>query len=170
MPRYWHICKSKVDLPMPGSPPKSTIEPFTSPPPSTLSSSDIPVLYLTSSPETSASASWTILSARSTPERLFAIVALVCGRISISSRVFHAPQEGHLPFHFGVSAPHSRQTYALLDFGIYFTFLSLYVLYVYNLYIRCQAENVFAYSREKRKCHHALVLFRFQLIRLCLIR
>ena len=37
------ICSSRVDLPMPGSPPISTTEPCTSPPPSTRSSSPIPV-------------------------------------------------------------------------------------------------------------------------------
>ena len=47
-------CKIKVDFPIPGSPPKSTKEPFTSPPPKTLSSSPIPVLVLTFSlPSTS---------------------------------------------------------------------------------------------------------------------
>ena len=33
------ICRLKVDFPMPGSPPRSTREPFTIPPPRTLSSS-----------------------------------------------------------------------------------------------------------------------------------
>ena len=36
-------CNSSVDLPMPGSPPSSTIEPGTMPPPSTRSSSPMPV-------------------------------------------------------------------------------------------------------------------------------
>ena len=52
--RLPHICKSRVDFPMPGSPPSSTREPFTSPPPSTLSSSLIPVLYRVSSLNVSA--------------------------------------------------------------------------------------------------------------------
>ena len=42
-------CKIKVDLPIPGSPPTKTREPLTSPPPSTLSSSPIPVLTLAAS-------------------------------------------------------------------------------------------------------------------------
>ncbi len=37
------ICSSSVDLPMPGSPPISTTEPCTRPPPSTRSSSPMPV-------------------------------------------------------------------------------------------------------------------------------
>ena len=43
------ICSNIVDLPIPGSPPKRTIEPFTIPPPRTLSSSAIPVLKRISS-------------------------------------------------------------------------------------------------------------------------
>jgi len=43
-------CKSKVDFPMPGSPPMSTTEPETTPPPKTLSSSLIPVDVLCSDP------------------------------------------------------------------------------------------------------------------------
>ena len=34
-----HICKINVDFPIPGSPPSNTSEPFTNPPPNTLSSS-----------------------------------------------------------------------------------------------------------------------------------
>ncbi len=36
-------CSSRVDLPMPGSPPMSTSDPWTSPPPSTRSNSETPV-------------------------------------------------------------------------------------------------------------------------------
>ena len=42
-----HICKIKVDLPIPGSPPSKVREPLTSPPPNTLSSSPNPVFVLT---------------------------------------------------------------------------------------------------------------------------
>ena len=42
-------CNIRVDLPIPGSPPTKTREPFTKPPPKTLSSSPIPVLTLTAS-------------------------------------------------------------------------------------------------------------------------
>ena len=31
----------------------------------------------------------------------------------ISSSVFHAPQDGHFPAQFGVSLPHSEQTYTV---------------------------------------------------------
>ena len=36
-------CSSSVDLPMPGSPPSSTSDPGTTPPPSTRSNSPMPV-------------------------------------------------------------------------------------------------------------------------------
>ena len=43
-----HTCNRIVDLPIPGSPPTSTMEPATIPPPKTLSSSPNPVVYLSS--------------------------------------------------------------------------------------------------------------------------
>ena len=46
---FWHTCKSRVDFPMPGSPPTRTREPGTIPPPSTRSSSCIWVVTLSSS-------------------------------------------------------------------------------------------------------------------------
>ena len=49
LPIYSQIWSRIVDLPIPGSPPKSTRLPFTIPPPRTRSSSDKPVLYLISS-------------------------------------------------------------------------------------------------------------------------
>ncbi|MBO7103182.1 MAG: AAA family ATPase, partial [Bacteroidaceae bacterium] len=35
-----------------------------------------------------------------------------------STNVFHSPQAGHLPIHFGVSYPHEEQTYAVFSFAI----------------------------------------------------
>ena len=40
---FSHNCKINVDLPIPGSPPSNINEPFTNPPPKTLSSSKYPV-------------------------------------------------------------------------------------------------------------------------------
>ena len=45
----------------------------------------------------------------------------------ISSSVFHAPQDGHFPAQFGVSLPHSEQTYTVfcllaISFLLYITF------------------------------------------------
>ena len=37
---------------------------------------------------------------------------------SSSFNVFHSPQLGHLPYHFGDSKPHSLQTYVDLTFAI----------------------------------------------------
>ncbi len=43
-PKFSAICSSKVDLPIPGSPPTRTSEPLTSPPPKTTFNSAMPVL------------------------------------------------------------------------------------------------------------------------------
>ena len=37
---------------------------------------------------------------------------------SSSFNVFHSPQLGHLPYHFGDSKPHSLQTYIDLTFAV----------------------------------------------------
>jgi len=36
----------------------------------------------------------------------------------ISLKVFHCPQAGHFPIHFGDSCPQLEQTYAILSFAI----------------------------------------------------
>ena len=82
---------------MPGAPPSSTIEPFTKPPPRTRSNSPIPVLYLTSA-STSISESSSILSVRSAV--FFEVEVFEEVICSTSSKLFHEPQSGHLPFHF----------------------------------------------------------------------
>ena len=46
MEEILHICKTRVDFPIPGSPPKRTKEPSTSPPPKTLFNSSYPVSNL----------------------------------------------------------------------------------------------------------------------------
>jgi hypothetical protein len=40
------------------------------------------------------------------------------GDTLISLKVFHSPQAGHLPIHFGDSCPQLEQTYAILSFAI----------------------------------------------------
>ena len=111
-------CSRSVDLPMPGSPPMSTMEPGTMPPPSTKSNSSIPLRQRRSSePDTSRSRGVTATvppspiatlppSRRSAPAP-FAAAAL--GAAISSTRVFHSPQLSHRPCHLGYSAPQSEQ-------------------------------------------------------------
>src|SRR5438046_8639674 len=99
-------CSSRVDFPMPGSPPTSTTDPGTMPPPNTKSNSSRPVFHLARAPLVRADkrtggladACRACLTARP-PERPTAS----------STSVFHAPQASQRPAHFGCSAPQSVQ-------------------------------------------------------------
>ena len=97
-----------VDFPMPGAPPISTSEPGTSPPPSTLSSSPMPVLRRSCrGVATSASAT----GCTAALDRLAAPPARVaCDRLS-STSVFHSPQPGQRPAQRAVSCPQAEQTW-----------------------------------------------------------
>ena len=116
--RQPHICKRSVDLPIPGSPPSRTSEPFTRPPPSTLSSSDIPVSYLVSS----LNERLFILESGSLPPPVLFARPWDFGCISVSSSVFQAPQALQRPLHFGYSCPHSLHIYTDFDFAIFSSF------------------------------------------------
>ena len=96
-----------VDLPMPGEPPISTIEPGTIPPPRIWSSSPIPVDRRTwRSARTSARRTGlAAFVAPPPPPRLAATGA----RVS-SASVFQALQPGHWPCHFADSDPQAEQT------------------------------------------------------------
>ena len=95
-----------VDLPMPGDPPINTSDPGTKPPPSTRSSSPMPVRRRsTFAARTSRSA--TGVSARPPPpepepERPLAARTGAAARAS-SAIEFHSPQPGQRPCHFGLS-------------------------------------------------------------------
>src|ERR1700736_648726 len=88
-------CVGRVDLPMPGSPPTSSTEPRTNPPPVTRSSSTIP--------EDRRGASWllpvSVSSVNSRPLRLLRIETgiEVAPVVSSSASVFYSPQDSHLP-------------------------------------------------------------------------
>src|SRR5262245_64413344 len=86
-------CVSSVDLPMPGSPPTSSTEPRTKPPPVTRSSSVIP--------EERRGASWLLpdsdSSANCRPLRLERIETGTDVAPSSSESVFHSPHASHLP-------------------------------------------------------------------------
>src|SRR5690606_34451755 len=108
---------------MPGSPPTSTSDPGTIPPPTTKSNSSRPVRQRAlSSPATSARRRG---AARPAPS-----LHAPGGRrpscrprgrarvVGSSASVFHAPQAGHCPCQRGVSFPHSVQKNAVLTLAI----------------------------------------------------
>lgn len=119
------VCKVRVDLPMPGSPPSSTKLPGTSPPPNTRFSSVSRVSIRGSScVEMSFSDTARAFAAalERPPKSVWAAVVAAAEALSaairISLNVFHLPQLGHLPIHFADSCPHSLHTYAILSFAI----------------------------------------------------
>src|SRR6267378_219158 len=105
-------CISSVDLPIPGSPPTSTTEPGTIPPPSTKSNSARPVFQRASADcfrSVRRIGGWPV----GTP-----LTAEALNRPSASStRLFHAPQLSQRPPHLGWSAPHSVQRKTDLPLG-----------------------------------------------------
>ena len=100
-------CSSRVDLPMPGSPPMSTTPPSTMPPPSTRSSSSWPVgVRAMSTASMSPSVATSAVFASDAKRLRTADGAGAADSIS----VFQAPQAGHLPSHFGLVPPQSLHT------------------------------------------------------------
>src|ERR1700760_765555 len=107
-------CVSSVDLPMPGSPPTSSTEPRTKPPPVTRSSSGMP--------EDSRGASWLLparlSSANVRPLRLARTETGTLPDVSSSASVFHSPQDSHLPCQRLYAAPQFWQTKERGDLAI----------------------------------------------------
>src|SRR5947207_7312100 len=103
-------CSSSVDFPMPGSPPTSTTDPGTMPPPSTKSNSRRPVCHRSTPGPPPRADRRTGGRADASSDRL---TARPPDRHSVptasSTRVFHAPHASHRPAHFGCSAPQSVQ-------------------------------------------------------------
>jgi peptide/nickel transport system ATP-binding protein len=98
-------CSSKVLLPMPGSPPISSTPPPTMPPPSARSSSSWPVgvrgtSATTISLKVATGCAWPMPWKR---------LCAPAPSARLSSSVFQASHCGHLPSHFGLLPPHSRQ-------------------------------------------------------------
>src|SRR5918997_3146464 len=111
-PRCPITCNSSVLFPTPGPPPTSTIEPGTTPPPSTLFSSPTPVSIRFPPSVALTSSSENVLP----PALFFCRVArsakpttFLLSRAS-STNVLHSPQSGHRPSHFGSSCPQLEQT------------------------------------------------------------
>src|SRR5262245_30319743 len=97
---------SRVDLPMPGSPPTSSTEPLTKPPPVTRSNSATPDASRGASCAVPVSGS----SANGRPLRDGLIVRASVASALSSAMVFHSPQESHLPCQRPVTAPQFWQT------------------------------------------------------------
>src|SRR5580693_1414587 len=93
---------------MPGSPPTRTAEPGTRPPPSTRSSSAMPVLARGGGAASPAKPT----KATAFPARLLGPGRLgpACGVAASSTMVFHSPQASQRPAHFGARAPQPWQT------------------------------------------------------------
>src|SRR6201997_1397364 len=109
-------CVNSVDLPMPGSPPTSSTEPLTKPPPVTRSSSAIP------EGRRGASTLFPVRlsSVNSRPLRLLRIETgiEVAPVVSSSASVFHSPQDSHLPCQRLYAAPQFWQTKERVDLAI----------------------------------------------------
>ncbi len=100
-------CSRMVDLPMPGSPPTSTAEAGTMPPPSTRSSSARPVGMRAGGAEEPCRPT---NSTRRPPPSLAAGPGPRTGAAASSCRVFHSPQASQRPCHFGWTPPQAWQT------------------------------------------------------------
>src|SRR5216117_4113317 len=93
---------------MPGSPPMSTTEPWTRPPPRTRSSSPRPVERRTVSPAVTATSGRGV--AAEAPVR---VSRARVSRTASSTSAFHAPQPGHCPSQRDAARPHCWQTNAV---------------------------------------------------------
>ena len=114
------VCKTSVDLPIPGSPPINTNEPGTSPPPNTRFNSSSCISIRGSS---SASISFKVTGlalAVSIPETGRRLEGSL--RTISSTYVFHSPQEGHFPTHLGDSCPQLLHTYTVFSLAILLSF------------------------------------------------
>ena len=116
-----YFCKTSVDLPIPGSPPIRIIEPGTKPPPSTLLSSILGI-GIRSSVSCEISDNLTGVEVN---EEVGKRASLEDFALTFSSTyVFHSPQAGHLPNHFGDSFPQLLQKKTDFVFAISISFVS----------------------------------------------
>src|ERR1035437_2169932 len=91
--------RANVDLPTPGSPHSSGVDPSTTPPPRTRSNSPTPVEIVGLAPS---------LTSRS--DVATSVARLLVFVVHSSSSVFHSPHPGQRPAQRGEVVPHSRQT------------------------------------------------------------
>ena len=98
------VCISRVDFPIPGSPPIKTAERFVAPPPRTRSNSSIPVkmreFSFASTEESGTGFAFTETS-EPRPAGLTAFESTIH-----YSKEFHSPHSGHLPSQRGCEYPH----------------------------------------------------------------
>ena len=111
-------CNSKVDLPMPGSPPIKTTPPWTMPPPKTRSSSSWPVGVRGTSDASMSDKVATSAAGTNAAIPAYRFLTGPPDSTAPSMRVFHALQLGHLPSHLGLVPPHSVQVYWVLSLAI----------------------------------------------------
>src|ERR1700743_962085 len=103
-----------VDLPTPGSPPMSSAEPGTRPPPQTRSNSAVPVIR-----RSGAASSVFRSSSVNLRPRLRGPALLPSGIGAPSPTiVFQPPQASHLPAHLDVTLPQLWQANVALDFAM----------------------------------------------------
>lgn len=113
---FW---STRVDLPMPGSPPMRMMLPGTRPPPRTRLSSEEGILMRGSS---SVAISDTGTGAdRREDECGPGVRDFFSGSTFSSTMVFHSPHAGHRPTHFGDSAPQLLQNHTVLTVFIVLT-------------------------------------------------
>ena len=109
--RFPAACIMSVLFPIPGSPPIRTVDPTTTPPPSTRSNSPMPVVTRT--------VSFSLTEPRVTAREDVPPAECVLrfsGAAETSTRVFQLPHIGQQPIHFTVSYPHSPQTNFVFSF------------------------------------------------------
>ena len=102
------ICRDSVDFPMPGSPAMSTRDPFTIPPPRSLSISELCRVVRLSSVE---SISLRDRGRDEVPTEFSSCLREAWAPVTTfsSTIVFHSPHAGQRPIHFGLSFPHDEQ-------------------------------------------------------------
>ena len=100
--RFRQTCNKSVDLPIPGSPPTRTREPFTTPPPNTRSSSGMDVEIRSSSDIFIAESGTGFASVAGF---IFPEVLSAFRSTSSSTNVFHSLHAGHWPIHLDDSYP-----------------------------------------------------------------
>ena len=131
--RLLQICSSSVDLPMPGAPPTRTRLPATAPPPSTRSSSPMPVENRISP---SLVTSRMRLGVRLLPTGADFALPIATGFSICSSMVLNAPQPGQRPIHFRVSLPQLVQKNTVFVLAMLFLLMAFSFCH-YSRKIKC---------------------------------
>ena len=113
-------CSERVLLPIPGSPPISTRDPFTMPPPSRRSTSALPSDTRSSCV---VDTSFSGIDLREAPGTVI-VPAFLPVTTSCSTIVFHSPHAGHRPIHLEYSLPQWLQNHTVLVFALAISLVS----------------------------------------------